>query len=255
MSDKNKKTDELEDEEDLDEEEESDEEDSEDEDSEDDEDDSTDEEDDEEDDSKHLDDKEDEEDEDELDEELEREDAGKPNKEKAQDAFHQRDNKRKGKSDDKGDKPLTRGELDDILAEDRKARQEVDAFQIAQTLTKNPKAAKLMVAKWRNRTFPAHLTLQEQMTEMYGAVFAKRLMGEKSEALRALKNKGRVSKDGGSSHHDGQPTDKKPKGTAADIAAIKAAGWQFKGGAWEKNLANGKVLIRDPKTGKTRFKK
>lgn len=200
---------------------------------------------DDEDDSKHLDDEEDE-DED-LDAELDRERAEDKKKKEAREGFLKRKGKKEEKTEEEGDKPLTRREIDSILADDRKARQEMDALTIAKSLTKSVKAAELIVAKWKNRQFPTHLTLNEQVMEMYGAVYANRLVGEKNEALRALRNKGRVNKDGSGTHHDAKS--KKPKVAPSDMEAMK--GWEWKEGKWEKKLKSGNKLVRDPKTKRT----
>ena len=88
------------------------------------------------------------------------------------------------------------------------------------------------------------------MIEVYGATYAKKLIGEKNEALRALRNKGRVNKDGSSAHQDGHQSKGSPKLPPKDIAAIKAAGFEWKNNRFEKQLANGGMLVKDPKTGK-----
>ena len=193
---------------------------------------------------------EDEDEDEELDAELEKERKSKLDKEKAREAFLKRKGERegKGKEDEKG---LSRKEVEAILAEDRKDRQESDALAIAQSLTKSEKAAKLIVEKWKNRQFPGHLTLTEQVTEMFGAVYAKRLVGEKNEALRALRNKGRVNRDGSGSHQDARKSEKTPKLPPADLAVIKAAGFKWNNNRWEKKLKSGNLLVRDPKTKRT----
>lgn len=256
---KKNKTEEVEDREEREEDEESDDEDTEDEsesdESEDDESEGDEDEDDSEDDSEsdeHLD--EDEEDEIDADEEMRRERKGKPDPKIAREAFKERKGKREG-DEDEDDKPLTKRELQEMLENDRKERRESDALAIAQTLTKKPKVAALLVEKWKNRRFPEHLTLQEQMVEVYGATYAKKLLGENKELIRALGNKSRVNRDGSSTHRDGLKSNKGPKGEPADIAAIKASGFEWKNNRWEKKLANGGLLIRDPRTQKTIFQR
>lgn len=182
-----------------------------------------------------------------VDAELDKERKSKEEKEKARKGYLLR--KKKEESDE--DKPLTKSELDEILQQDRKERREQDAYNIANSLTKKAKIAKLLVERWKNRTFPEHLTLNEQMEEVYGGTFAKKILGERSEALRALKNKSRVNRDGSFSNQDGKHSTSSPKLPPADLASIKRAGFVWKNSRFEKKLANGNIIVRDPKTKRT----
>lgn len=172
---------------------------------------------------------------------------GKPDPKKAKEAFKERREKREG--DD--DKSLTRKEVEEILANDRKDRARDQALTIAKTLASGDKEAALIVAKWNNRTFPPDLALEEQITEMFGAVHAKRIVGQRNEALRALRGKGGVNNDAAGTHRDPPLTKAAPKMSAQDKQAITAVGfvWNGKNKRFEKKLANGNLLIKDNKTG------
>lgn len=180
---------------------------------------------------------------------------GKPDPEKARDAFKNRKEK-KGDQDEEEDKPLTRRDVADLLSNDRKERRESEAFEIANRLAGSAKEAQLIVAKWKNRSFPETLPLTQQIEEAYAITHSKRLIGERNEAVRALGNKDKVNKNAASTHRDG-PTATAPKLAPQDAAAIKAAGFVFnnKSRQYEKTLKNGSILVRDPKTKQVRLVK
>lgn len=191
-----------------------------------------------------------------LDEELEKEkERGdkKPDSDKAKDKFKDRDAKRKQVGG-----AITEERLNEILAADRKDRQKDEALRLAKGMAGSDKAAALIVAKWANRTFPESLTLSEQITEMYGAVYAKKIIGERNEALRAAKGKQGVSKtDAAGSHREGTQNAHEPKLPANEMTVIKQSGfaWSNKNRRYEKKLPNGRILIRDPKTKQVRLVK
>lgn len=186
-----------------------------------------------------------------LDAEIEKErKAGKPDPEIAEKAFKDRKNKKQEDTDDDGDKPLTQKDLDAHDAKIRKEMQQERALEIAKEMAGSEKEAELIVAKWGNRTFPTNLSLKEQITEMYGAVYAKKLIGERNEALRGLKGKQGVKKDPAPSHHDGTQSGIEPKLPPSEMAVLKQSGfvWNVKTRRYEKKTANGRTLVRDPKT-------
>lgn len=184
---------------------------------------------------------------------------GKPDPEAAKKAFQERKNKREDGDDiddepeDDEDKPLTRRELADALAKDRKERQETEAFSLAKSLAGSDKEAQLILAKWKNRTFPSGLPLSEQIQEMYVVTHSKKLIGQKNEAFRALKNGRGVNRDGSGTHQDAPENPTAPKVSTADAQAFVAAGMTYnvQTRRYEKKLANGNILVRDPKTKKS----
>ncbi len=190
---------------------------------------------------------------------------GKPDPSIAKEAFKGRKQKRDGSADDAGDegaegedddKPVTKSELKAFETKVRRDALSGQALSIAQTLAGNHsnagKEAQLIVAKWSNRTFPDNMPLSEQIEECYAIVHRKKLVGERNEALRALKGKDGVGKNAASSHRDA-PAFHGKKVTSAEATAFKASGYVLNVTTqnWEKKLANGDMLVRDSKTGKT----
>lgn len=187
-----------------------------------------------------------------LDAEIERErNKGKPDPKKAKEAFQRRNEKRAGEDDD--DKPMTRREMREFMEQQGKVALEASAFTLARGMSGSDKEAQLVVEKWKNRTFPAHISLSEQIEEAYAITHRKKLIGERQEALRALKNKGRVNNDGSTTHHSPQRNIKAEKLSSPDTQAIIAAGFTLnsKTRRFEKKLSDGSILVRDPKTKET----
>lgn len=190
-----------------------------------------------------------------YDAEMEKEKKGRPDPQKAKEAFEKRESRREDEPKfEEGDKPLTRKELDAILSQERKINFEIRAMQIARGLSTSDKEAMLIVEKWKNRTFPHTLSLDEQIEEAYAITHRKRLIGERNEALRALKSRPGVNSDAASSHRD-EPVAGEPKMSPQDRMALTAAGfaWNGKGRRWEKRLSNGNLLIRDAGSPQTRM--
>lgn len=181
---------------------------------------------------------------------------GKPDPKKAQESFKNRQAKREeskeGEEDDE-DKPLTRKDLAEIEANAYQRANSDRALEIARTLASSDKEATLIFEKWRNRSFPATLTLSQQMEEAYAITNSKKMIGERNEAIRALKNNGRATKVAPSSHRDG-PLAAEPKLSDADRSALLSAGfgWDATKRLYSKPLKGGKMhLYRDPKSGRT----
>lgn len=151
------------------------------------------------------------------------------------------------KSDD--DAPVTRKDLEAARQEARREAQAERALGLAKSLAGSDAEAQLLVAKWQNRTFPEGLPLGEQMEEVYAIVHRKKLIGERNEALRALKGKEGAQKTATSNHQE-SPAGAEPKLSPADDHAIKAAGyvWVSTERAWVKQLPNGDKLVKDAKT-------
>ncbi len=184
----------------------------------------------------------------------EQERADKAEKALAATRFKDAEKKRKadeaaeaGDSDD--DKPVTRKELAAITAKARQEAQADQALEMAKGIAETPVEAKLIVAKWKGRSFPEGTPLSEQIEEMYAVVHRKRLIGERNEALRALKGKAGANNNSAASHAEGLPGTT-PKLSPQDEQAYKGAGFVFNGVArrWEKKLPNGDILVKDSKT-------
>ena len=209
-----------------------------------------------------------------LDEEIEKEKKrGKPDQKIASEAFKQRQAKRKDIADieeedpddkpltrkdiadieeeDPDDKPLTRKDIADIEARSLRKFQEGEAMKLARSMTTSEKEAQLVFLKWQNRQFPGDAILEDQLEEAFVITHKRKLMGERNEALRALKNKDTVNKDGSSSHRDG-PTAGEPKLSEADRTAYQQAGFAWDGTKrlYTKAIGRGKTLCKDPKSDK-----
>lgn len=186
-----------------------------------------------------------------LDAELEKErKAGEPDLTIAEKAFKDRKKKKQEESADDGDKPLTQKDLDAALARDRKDRQRDDAFSFAREMAGSEKEAELIVAKWGNRTFPKNLTLREQISEAYVITHSKKLIGERNEAMRALRGKRGVKDNAAGTHRDGDRNPNEPKLSPQDMAVMRQSGfsWNTNTRRHEKKLPNGRILFRDNRT-------
>lgn len=186
----------------------------------------------------------------------EREAREKAEKAAAENAFKLREAKRQNKDEDEEDeeeKPLTAKELQSILASERqatqKALQEQRITEIASKLGTSEAERNLIIEIHKNRQFPEHLSLEDQLEEAFVIANRKKLIGERNEALRALKAKNGVNDNPAGTHQEA-PKAGEPKLPSADIASLKAIGYAWNGKVFEKKLKNG-VLQYDPKTKKT----
>jgi len=171
-------------------------------------------------------------------------------------AFKLREKKRNEEDYDEEEKPLTAKELQKILAEERQANEKkalmFEAERIADTFSTNSEEKSLILEIHKNRSFPSHLTLSEQIEESYLIANKKRILGENSELKRALKSKQNVNNTSANTHQD-EPSAGQPKMSPADAKALDLAGFKWNGTkrVYEKKLADGRTLIRDPKTKNT----
>lgn len=180
----------------------------------------------------------------------------------AEQRFKLSEQKRKQQDDDEEDeqdpdsKPLTAKQLQVILANEReqteKRLQQTQIEQIAKALSGSDAEAQLIVEIYKNRSFPPHLTLSEQVEEAYAIANRKKLIGERNEALRALRGKETVNTNTATTHHEPSQVGE-PKLSPQDAQAFKAAGlvWNGTKRRFEKKLGNGSILVRDPKTKQT----
>lgn len=168
-------------------------------------------------------------------------------------AKRQENESEEDEEDEDDDKPLTKADLKRFQAENQKQLQKelqkTRIEEIADRLSTSEAQKKYIIEIHRNRSFPDYLTLEEQMEEAFAIANRKKLIGERNEAMRALKNKDNVNKNPASDHHDEVPTTE-PKLPPQDVAALKAVGfvWNSTSRRFEKKLPNGDLLVRDPKT-------
>jgi len=186
----------------------------------------------------------------------EREAREKAEKALADRAFKEREERRKSGED----KPLTASELESILVRERQFTQkEVRSVQISELagrMSESDVEKNLIIEVHKNRTFPEHLSIEEQLEESYLIANRKKILGERAELLRALRGREGVTHDAASTHRDA-PEGGEPNIPPADAQAFKAAGfvWNGKSRQYEKKLSNGSLLIRDSKTKQTRLVK
>lgn len=151
--------------------------------------------------------------------------------------------------DDDDDRPVTHREMREIVSQTEKKTLLSTAKTIALSIATSEAEADLIVAKWENRTFPPNLPLSDQIEEMYGAIHSKRIIGQKNEALRSLKNKDNVNNDGSGSHRD-PPGGTEPKIEADMKLVISQSKLVFNATSkrYERKLPNGDTIYYDPKS-------
>lgn len=193
--------------------------------------------------------------------------AEKQAREKAEKAladkrFKDAERKRKAQEDgddideDDEDKPVTGKELQRILDENTQRTTKLlmggQIKDIANSLADSPEEAEAIIEIHANRSFPAHLSLQEQLEEAHAIANRKKLVSTNSELKRALKSKGTVSKDSAGTHRDPM-SGTAPKMSPNDVASYKRAGFTYdtRDRLWKKKLPTGKFLVKDPITKQT----
>ena len=156
---------------------------------------------------------------------------------------------------DEEERPMTASEMRALLAEEREATrkefQSTRITEIARSMAASESEAQLIVEIHKNRSFPSTLSLEEQLEESYAIANRKRIMAQREELVRALHSK-ETRVIGGGQYRDSVMTTSEPKLGAADIQAIKSAGfvWDAQQRLYKKSLAKGKNLFFDPKTHK-----
>ena len=176
----------------------------------------------------------------------------------AESAFKLRESKRKGEEEgevEEEEKPLTATDLKGILHQDRqetlKEFKGAEIKQKAKDLASSDKEAELMVETHRNRTFPAHLSIDEQMDEVYAIVNRKRLLAQNEELKRKITSKETVTT---SEEGDYRETSASTVEAPADVKQqlIDKGFTEDKvKGVFKKVIAGGtRILYHDPKTGK-----
>ena len=192
----------------------------------------------------------------ELEAELKREREAREKAEKAlaEGRYKRAESKRKEEVQDEveesdDDKPMTRKELQAEMAkrEDvvRKEMLNSEAKRLADSMSTNDTEKALILEKWKSHTFPSHISLEEQIESCYAMANRKRIIGQRDEALRALKGKSGVNKDVASTHHDAL-AGSAPRMAGPDAAELARVGYVYNTTAkrFEKKLPNGKLLVK-----------
>lgn len=185
---------------------------------------------------------------------LSEERAIKAEKALANKRFKDSKEKRESEEDEGEDKPLTKAELSEILAENEQKNKKViekkEAEALADRLAGSEDEKKLILAKWENRTFPANYSLEEQIKESYVLANGNKLIAERDEALRALKGREGVNRYASETHIEPQPTkDSEITGDLKTVIGRRGFVFNNQTKQYEKTTANGKKLIYDKKTG------
>ena len=194
----------------------------------------------------------------EADLQKEREARMKAEKASADLAFKLREKGRKKDEDDESDdddRPITAREFNEAIARERETITKqvsfAEAESVASGVSINDAEKQLILEIYQNRSFPEHLTLKEKIEECQLIANKKKWIGERNEALRALK-----AKDGVETHSSSGVQDE-PKGNAPKLAVQTAnelarVGFIFNNTnhRFERKLDNGKVLVRE-KDGST----
>ena len=167
----------------------------------------------------------------------------------AQEEYKERRKKREESGEEADEeKSLTGSELRAILAEERQLTQkEILGSQIAEKarkLANSDSEATLIVEIHKNRTWPAYLTLDEQLEEAFAIANRRRLMAQNEELKRSLKSKETKKNDTAGTQRDA-PAAGEPKLSGQDIQAIKAVGYVWDGAKqlYKKPIAGGKKTL------------
>lgn len=183
-------------------------------------------------------------------------------RDKARERFEKRKKKEEDGTDDEEEpeeeRPLTRTEFQDLLRSEREAtRKELSSNRAADhagKITRSDSEKRLTLEIFKNRSWPSHLTIEEQIEEANLLANKKRFVSERNEALRALKNKGTQETSAADTHRK-PPAGKEPKLHAADAVNLKRDGFVYDAASktYVKKMPNG-TLVHDPKTRKNTFR-
>ena len=180
--------------------------------------------------------------------------------------FHDREDERRkkiesGKDNQLGeDKPLTASQLETILARER---QETNKFlqsqkteQLVRGMATSEDETQLILEIHKNRTWPSYIPLEKQVKEAFAIANADKLIGERNEALRALKGKQGVTNDSAITYHD-SPKPGEPHLEADQRLVLQQTGftWNSSTSRYEKKLGNGNILYKDMRTNKVHILK
>ncbi len=160
------------------------------------------------------------------------------------------------------EKPLTKADFQAERAKDRQAMlkeaRTVEAQSIVKGMTDNVDEQNYVLELHKNRTFPEHLSLKEQLEESFAIANKDKWKGERDEALRKAKGDEGANKDAATSHRK-SPESKagEPSMSAEDKQSLVAKGWKWNttNRRYEKTTGSGILLFRDPDTGSVKTAK
>ena len=154
--------------------------------------------------------------------------------------------------DDDDDKPITTRQLQEMLAQQsqqiQKELQGQKIVELARSRAGSETEAALMVEVHKNRQFPPHLSIEEQMDEVWLIANRKKIMGEHAEALRAVN--ARANSNPAGTYYPASP--EPIRGNMEVIKKLLGMGYKENKtlNRLEKKFGNGKLSIVDPNTGK-----
>jgi hypothetical protein len=163
--------------------------------------------------------------------------------------------------EDEDEKPLTRKEFLQLSAQERevtlKKLSEEQSNKLIETYSDNPTERELISEIYKATTFPAYLSLKEQIEISHFIANRKKVLGENSELKRTLKNKTNVSKGSQGTHRESNRSVNEPAIEPQDKAEMTRLGfkWDNNKNYYSKKLSSGDFLVKDPKTKQTRIVK
>lgn len=181
---------------------------------------------------------------------IEAEKARKPDPEKALQRFKRDHSEETNEVVDDGDRPLTRRELEELLARHEQRlvveTQEDKLVKFSEEIAGTPQEAELVRAIHANRIFPTGMSLREQLEESYAIANVKRIAARNEELKRKIASQQTASRNTATTHRDPQAA--LEPDMAPDLkASMVRAGYAFNSTTrrYEKKLPNGKVLVKE----------
>lgn len=151
------------------------------------------------------------------------------------------------------DRPMTARQFNEFITKERqetqKLLQEREIRSLAERYGTTEAEINLFVEIHKNRVFPSHLSLEEQIKESVAIANKDKLIGERNEAVRALRGKQNANNNAATTHHDATQGNE-PK-LATDVKAIllrQKFVFNPITRQYEKKISQGRKLVYDLKT-------
>lgn len=152
--------------------------------------------------------------------------------------------------EDDSARPVTRKELEDIIAKERQAAYSTAyadrITELSEELGETPQEAELIRTIHANRVFPADMPLRDQLSEAHAIASYKRMQARNGELARAVLSQQTATRSTATTHRDPQAAAEPT--LAPDVqASLKRAGYTFNSmnRRYEKKLPNGKTLVKE----------
>ncbi len=180
-------------------------------------------------------------------------------RDKARKSFKERQEKREKEeeTEETTEKPITATELRDILATERQYTQKelqtgTIALKAKELAGKDASQAEVdrIIEIHKERTFPAYLSLDQQLAESYAIVNSPRIIAQNSELKRSLLSKDTKGTSDEGVHKD-TPQKGEPQLEVSFRTELQKQNYIWDGKQFKKKLSDGTYLIKDHKTGKT----